>query len=161
MTKSRQKTVECRFPCGGVLRIYWSNIVNAGTAGFVDQVDEAVVPELRCNGRYRPGEGCPWIERIGKYCRLGIAEKDAAINAETVSRELKSEIEEDEGRRTTVFDCKPNSGVVLVGNKIFEDARFWAICHKADQRPYECEKKVCHGGIISFLKRVFGWKGKR
>ena len=156
MAEHRQKTVECRFPCGGVLRIDWSHIVNADAARFVDKVDEAVVPELRCPGRYRPAEGCPWIERLGKYCRLGIVAENAAINAETVSRELKTEVEEREGRRTTVFDCNPNSGEVLSGSKVFEDARFWAICHKAEQRSYECEEKVCHGGIIAFIRRIFG-----
>ena len=158
-TKQRCETVECRFPCGGVLRIDWSHIVNADAAGFVEQVDEAVVPELRCNGWYRPREGCPWVERLGKYCLMGIAKEDAAINAETLSRELKSEVEEREGRRTTVFDCNPNCGVVLSGTEVFEDARFWAICHKADQRTYECEKKVTHGGIIAFFKRILGRRG--
>lgn len=161
MTKNRHKTVECRFPCGGVLRIDWSHIVNAGTAGFVDQVDEAVMPELRCNGRYRPGEGCPWIERLGKFCRRGIALENAAVNAKSPARELKTEVKYDQGRRTTVYDCKPNSGTVLSGTEIFEDARFWAVCYKANERPYECEKKVGHGSIIAFLKWFFGWKGKR
>lgn len=150
------ETVECRFPCGGVLRIDWSYIVNADEAGFVNEVDEAVVPELRCRGRYRPSEGCPWIKRLGEFCGLGVAKEQATVDAEPLARSLNPEVEYGQGRRTTVFDCNPNCGIVLSGKEVFEDARFWAICHKADKRFYECQNEVKHGGIIAFLARLFG-----
>ena len=150
------ETLKIPLPCGGQI---WFSFVNEPVSVEVDRVNVTCFPKVFCPGTYSNRNGCPWFNRLWKfYSRLGCLDESSGKGLISVNVD-ESCIKEGNGSVGKVCDCNKWL-IAFCGNKMLYDRKFRA---KQIDEPYdlfnECKNvKTRHGGIIEFLKRIFGLK---
>ena len=149
-----------RFPCGGKLVLRCSRVVNDSLAAGERDIDIIITPEIYCAKRYKSGQGCAWLHVLWKFNK-GISRRqhEGDVHADKIPVRLnETKVNNADGSMTYILNSKVGHGLVIRGSEVFQDPNFGAVF---DTGPYEfdCCKNYAnnfHGGIIAFLKRLFG-----